>query len=110
MPERLKDSPLDLREKDLAKHARCSNCREPVTREVAFYRVAVTQYLADVPSIMRQVGLGVALGSGRLASVMGPDEVMARAASHGEVMLCQGCAFEQNAAALAFEAGAEVPR
>lgn len=82
-----------LKERDLTP---CAVCGKPLThdRSIAFYRVTIERFVLDPNAISRQVGLGVRLRSYALASIMGPNEDMAKQMSaHPPANVCDTCAI-----------------
>lgn len=82
-----------LKERDLTP---CAVCGKPLThdRSIAFYRVTIERFVLDPNAISRQVGLGVHLRSYALASIMGPNEDMAKQMSaHPPANVCDTCAI-----------------
>lgn len=78
-----------LKESDLAPCALCGKHHEaPV-----FYRVTVESCAFDTAAVRRQVGLGMTVGSAALASVLGPNEDMAKVVSSERKTLCLECAM-----------------
>lgn len=60
---------------------------------VPFYVVTVATGITDPNAIRRQVGLGMQIGV-ELASIMGPDEDLAKVLPGVRFMLHQDCAFQ----------------
>lgn len=60
-----------------------------------FWKVSIERYGIDAAAVHRQVGLGMMLGSGRLATVMGPDEDMAtRIGDTVDILMCEDCVLQ----------------
>lgn len=78
-----------LKERDLAPCAACGKHHDaPV-----FYRVTVEHYAMDLSAMQRQIGLGMMMGgNAAIASIMGPDEDMAKRLTATRVILCLDCA------------------
>lgn len=84
-----------MKQSALLQHATCSNCGHKIgaSGALTFWVVTVENYAVDIGAIQRQDGLANLLGSGRLASVMGPDEDMATALIEPtRLTLCFPCA------------------
>jgi len=72
-----------------------------------FYRVTIEQFAADASAIKRQIGLGMAMGSAALASVMGADEDMAKSFGTVAGNVCLKCSMEIPVAAISEECGSD---
>lgn len=87
-----------MKEAELRKHTTCSLCHKPIghTKLPLFFRVTVERFGIDVTAVQRQAGLGFMLGPD-LASVMGPDETMAKPVMDPKVLtVCETCACERS--------------
>lgn len=86
-----------MKEAELRQHATCSLCRKPIghTRLPLFWKVTVERFGVDLQAVQRQHGLGLMIGA-PLASVMGPDETMAKPVMDPKVLtVCETCACER---------------
>lgn len=65
---------------ELRKHATCGVCKKPIlTTGLPFFSVVtVRRFGVDIAAVGRHDGLAAALGSGRVAEAMGPDEDLAK--------------------------------
>ncbi len=72
----------------------CALCNKGVLadRNIAFYRIRVTNFVADMGAINRQVGLEMLVGNPTIANVMGPDDDIAIPFSEGDCLVCMTCA------------------
>lgn len=68
----------------------CHFCGQPLG--IFFYRIALEQAVVDTKAAQRQVGLGMMLGSAGLASVMGPNDDIAKIISTSRHLVCADCA------------------
>ena len=84
-----------MKEDELRRLAECTMCEQPLGKTklpFAFFKVTTERFLVDMKAIQRQQGLGMHMGNAALASVMGPNEDMAKAVSPPKVfMICEGC-------------------
>lgn len=83
-----------MKEKELRKLATCGGCGRKLgeARALFFWKITVDRYAMDHQAMMRQNGLGMMLGHGGLAEVMGPDEDMAKQIGKPVVFsVCQDC-------------------
>ncbi len=78
-----------LKERDLGP---CGLCGKPYGVPF-FYRVRLEQFALKSDAIRRQIGLGMLSGSAAIASIMGPDEDMAKRLSISTVLVCADCAM-----------------
>jgi hypothetical protein len=86
-----------MKEAELRQHATCSLCKKPIghTRLPLFWKVTVERFGVDLQAVQRQHGLALMIGA-PLASVMGPDETMAKPVMDPKVLtVCEGCACER---------------
>lgn len=93
-----------MKEAELRQHTTCSMCKKPIghTKLPLFWRVTVERFEIDLVAVQRQTGLGFMLGPD-LASVMGPDETMARPVMDPKVLtVCETCACERDLPIAAF--------
>lgn len=85
-----------MKEHDLSLSMVCGRCNKSVvhTGVPLFWRVKVERFGIDLQAVKRQQGLGMFLGSHALASVMGPDEDLAKPVMETvEISLCEDCAM-----------------
>lgn len=83
-----------MKEAELRTHATCSLCSKPIghTRLPLFWKVTIERFGIDMQAVQRQHGLGLMVGA-QLASVMGPDETMAKPVMDPKVLtVCENCA------------------
>jgi hypothetical protein len=87
-----------MKEEELRTLTTCAVCGKKLGQCIAgklpmFYVVKVQQYILDNDALQRQQGLAMMMGgNGLLASVMGPDEDMAKATGEEEKkMVCTTC-------------------
>jgi hypothetical protein len=87
-----------MKEKELREAANCFICGKPFghTGLPLFWRVTIQRFGVDVGAVNRQTGLTMMLGGNALlASVMGPDEELAKPLGEAiNVTLCETCALE----------------
>lgn len=86
-----------MKERELTKHMKCDACRRELTETglPLFWTLTVTRYGLDAGAIRRRMGLGMAVGSGALASILGPDEDLAvKLMEPVEITLCEQCAIQ----------------
>lgn len=84
-----------MNESELRKHATCALCRKKILHVglPLFWRVTVERFGVDVRSMRRLDSLGTMLGSQALASVMGPDDTLAKPMMDPVVLaVCEDCA------------------
>lgn len=67
----------------------CHFCSQPLG--VFFHRITLEQAVVDTKAAQRQTGLGMMLGSAALASVMGPDDDIAKIISTSQHLICADC-------------------
>lgn len=80
-----------IKEAELAKLGPCRVCGEPLTAEMLFYRVTIERSGFEAKAMQRRIGLGMIVGS--LASIMGPDEDLAKIIDGPQtVAVHEGCA------------------
>lgn len=83
-----------MKERDLKP---CEACGRALTHDGSplFYRITIESLILDPGAIQRRIGLGLAMGSHRLAQVMGPDEDLARTVvGPRSFLLCLPCAVK----------------
>lgn len=82
-----------MREKELLQHARCDVCSQPIGSAGVplFWTAKFQRHGIKLDAVDRQIGLGMMLGSHRLASVMGPDADMTVELVNVEVTICETC-------------------
>jgi hypothetical protein len=86
-----------MKERELVKHMKCDACQRELTETnlPLFWTLTVTRYGLDANAIRRRMGLGMAVGSGALASILGPDEDLAvKVMEPVEITLCETCAIQ----------------
>lgn len=104
-----------MKETELRTHLTCSLCNRAITHTGVplFWRLKVARFGIDAGAVQRQHGLAMHMDSSALASIMGPDEDLAKPVME-EVTLtaCEGCVLD-NLSLLAHVAmtkeAAEVP-
>lgn len=87
----------ECREEELRDAAKCALCGKGFghTGLPLFWRVRIQRFGLNAAAANRQQGLAMILGgNGRLALVMGADEVMAREIEGFEFTVCETCACE----------------
>jgi hypothetical protein len=69
-----------IKERDLIKMPPCPICRKPhLAGMPLFYKMTISRCGFDIAAVRRRAGMEMMLGgSGALASVMGPDEDLAK--------------------------------
>jgi hypothetical protein len=84
-----------VRESELRENADCSKCGQAIgaTGVPLFYQVKLTIFGLDLRALQRQQGLAMQIGA-PMASVMGPDEHLAKECASETITLCQICAIE----------------
>ena len=84
-----------MKEKELREVCQCSKCDQAIgaTGVPLFYRASLTTYALDLGALQRQQGLGMQIGAA-MASVLGPDEHLAKEFASEDISLCQTCAIE----------------
>lgn len=104
------DSPITsskpMKEQELRNHLTCSFCGKAITHSglPLFWRVKVERFGIDAQAVRRQQGLGMMLGSGSLAMVMGPDEDLALPVMKPTTLTaCEPCAMKPVVLAIALE-------
>ena len=86
-----------MKEAELRRHTTCDACHGKVLASglPLFWRVKVERFGVDMRAAQRQDGLAAFIGSTALASVMGPDEDMAKPVMAPHVLtLCEPCAMK----------------
>lgn len=86
-----------MKESELREISTCHLCGKKIgkTKLPLFWRIRVQRYGIDMNAVQRQEGLAMMLGgNGFLASVMGPDEDMAKIIDENEVTVCEDCAMK----------------
>ena len=84
-----------MKEIELRRHLKCDCCGNVINHSgiPIFWKVKVDRFMVDASAVNRQRGLGLFLGSQSLASVMGPDEDLAKSIMDPrEITLCDECA------------------
>lgn len=87
-----------MKETELRQHANCSLCGKGImhTGIPLFYLVTVERFGIDMRAAQRQQGLGMLLGSAALATVMGPDEDLAKPVMNPVTLtVCETCSTEK---------------
>lgn len=87
-----------MKESELRQHVTCTLCSRPIghTGLPLFWRVTVERFGIDARAVRRLQGLGDLLGSHALASVMGPDEELAKPVMEPvKATVCEACALER---------------
>ena len=72
----------------------CLACRRGVMHDaqITFWRLSLERFVVDLNAVQRAHGLELVLGSPQLATVMGPDEDLAkRAGDADEGLVCDSC-------------------
>lgn len=86
-----------MKEEELRKHTDCSICKKKIghTGLPLFWRVGVERFGVDMNAVRRQEGLAMQLGGNAfLASVMGPDEDLAKPMMDKLTLtLCEECSL-----------------
>ena len=75
----------------------CIGCGQGVMHDnqLVFYRIEIDRMVADIGAIQRQHGLEMSMGAAApLASIMGPDEDVAKSFAKHEVLVCNECSFK----------------
>ena len=86
-----------LKEEELRKHAVCALCHRKIgqTKMPMFYLVTIERHGLDLNALKRQQGLGMMLGSGTLAMVMGEDaDMTVPLMNRKTLMVCEECSTE----------------
>lgn len=96
-----------MKENELRELTTCCVCKHKLgeTDSPMFYTINVESFILDMKAIQRQQGLAMQLdGNGLIASVMGPNEDMAKLiSSFPKVMICQACAMSNDLMLIAIE-------
>lgn len=85
-----------MKEAELRRHLTCNLCSRQIghTGLPLFWRVTVERFGIDARAVRRLHGLGEFLGSHQLASVMGPDEELAKSLMEPvKATVCEACAL-----------------
>ena len=84
-----------MKEDELRKLSTCCVCDQKIgeTGNPMFYVLQVESFILDMRALQRQQGLAMQLsGNGLLASIMGPNEDLAkRVGEFPKVMICLDC-------------------
>lgn len=87
-----------MKERELRQHAECDVCHRKIgeARVPLFWRVTAERFGLDLNAMRRQTGLAMMLGGHvGLASVMGPDEDMAKPVMDKVTLtVCEDCACD----------------
>lgn len=87
-----------MKEAELRKHAKCTLCNRGIGHRGGlplFWRVTIERFGVDLNAAKRLDGLAAMLGSPALASVMGPNEDLAKPVMDPAVLtVCESCAVE----------------
>lgn len=70
---------------------KCHICEEGMmhNNHPFFYKITVEQYVIDIAAVKRQAGLEMSMGEAApLASVMGPNEDLAKGLNKTEILVC----------------------
>lgn len=67
------------------------------SNDLDFYRVTLERFFLDYGAVRRQVGLEMSMGAAAvLASIMGPDEDIAKEPSpHASFLICGPCSMKE---------------
>ncbi|MFA4971795.1 MAG: hypothetical protein WC683_04230 [bacterium] len=87
-----------MKQDELRKHSKCSNCGKVITHTglPLFWTITIERHGIKVNTLIRQGGLAALLGSAELARVMGTDEdVTQQMMDPVTVTLCEPCATEK---------------
>lgn len=91
---------------------KCDLCGEGLAREVPlFYRVNLERMAVNASAVRSIVGLTTLLGSERLATVLSPDNEVAKPlGAPDELLVCQDCSVDrmQGAVAMLTEIAAQL--
>ena len=99
-----------MKEDELRSVAKCANCGRLFgqTGYPTFYRVKIERYIVDLRAVRRQDGLAMMLGSSTLASVMGPDEDLAKPVMEPvTITICEQCSQHDLSLAILAEVASE---
>lgn len=98
-----------MKEAELRKHTACSFCGKKLLSNGGlplFWRVTVERFGIDMMAVQRQHGLGMVIGSAAIASVMGPDEDLAKPMQEPATLtICEICATRHTCVAHLAELG-----
>ena len=86
-----------MKEEELRKFAVCGHCHRKLgeSRLPLFWVVTIERFGLDLKAMERQQGLGMMLGHGGLAQVMGPNEDLAiPMMDKVRVSICDPCSTE----------------
>lgn len=74
-----------------------------------FWRVTVERFGIDMQAVQRQHGLGMMLGNGAIAAIMGPDEDLAKPMMEPKtITVCEDCCTKMTCVAELGEVGEAV--
>ena len=85
---------------------KCIQCNQGVMHDnnLIFYTLDIRHMVADIGSLQRAHGMEMMMGGGQdgalLASIMGPDEDIAKELSHHSVWVCLECSMAHPLGAL----------
>lgn len=98
-----------MKEAELRKHTTCSLCEKKILSNGGlplFWRVTVERFGLDMSALQRQQGLSMLVGSPAVASVMGPNEDLAKPIQKPAVLtVCEKCGTHPTCAAHLSEMG-----
>jgi hypothetical protein len=83
-----------MKESELRKHTVCSLCKRKIGASgmPLFWVVEIQRFGLDLSALQRNTGLAMMLGNPQLASVMGPDEDLAKPiAEKVTLTVCEDC-------------------
>jgi len=87
-----------MKEEELRENINCGLCNQPFAAAglPIFHRVTIETYCLDVNAIKRQDGLAAIVGSSVIASVMGPNEDLAKELHEPlKITVCSTCSIEE---------------
>lgn len=88
-----------MKEYELRQLSTCAVCGKKLlhTGLPLFWRVTIERFGIDVGAVRRLDGLAAMLGNAHLASIMGPDEDVAKPVMDSvRLVMCEPCAVEQD--------------
>lgn len=93
-----------MKRAELLKHSQCNLCGHKIghTALPLFWRVTVERFGVDLQALRRADGFALTIGSADIASLMGPDEDLARPVMQPVVLtVCEQCAVAPDALPIA---------
>lgn len=88
-----------MKEHELRQLSTCAVCGKKLLHAglPLFWRVTIERFGIDIGAVRRLDGLAAMLGSPQLASIMGPDEDMAKPVMDSvRLVMCDPCAVERD--------------